>query len=142
MEATRLQGPVALALSTLATQAFAVAPGATETPPALLGAGHLLQVVAALALVLVLIGGLAYVAQRMRLGPQATGRHLRIVDALALGPRERLMLVEVDGERVLIGIAGGRLERLHAIAGPRPAGEFATLLRASEAAPPAAGESP
>ena len=51
------------------------------------------------------------------------------------------MLVEVDGERVLIGIAGGRLERLHALAKHGTGNEFSTLLRAAEAVPAASGES-
>jgi flagellar protein FliO/FliZ len=51
----------------------------------------------------------------MRLGRGMSGRHLKVIDALALGARERLLLVDVAGERVLLGLAGGRIERLHVL---------------------------
>lgn len=89
---------------------------ATEAAPAAVGMSQLAQVLGALALVLVMIFGLALASQRLRLGRGANGRHLRIVDALSLGARERLLLVEVAGERVLLGVAGGRIERLHVLA--------------------------
>jgi flagellar protein FliO/FliZ len=79
------------------------------------GLGELAQVVGALALVVVLIFGLAVAAKRMRLGRGMSGRHLKVIDALALGARERLLLVDVAGERVLLGLAGGRIERLHVL---------------------------
>lgn len=89
---------------------------ASDAAPATVGMSQLAQVLGALALVLVMIFGLALASQRLRLGRGANGRHLRIVDALSLGARERLLLVEVAGERVLLGVAGGRIERLHVLA--------------------------
>lgn len=89
---------------------------ATEAAPAAVGMSQLAQVLGALALVLVMIFGLAIASQRLRLGRGANGRHLRILDALSLGARERLLLVDVAGERVLLGVAGGRIERLHVLA--------------------------
>jgi len=96
------------------------------------GAGELAKVAGGLVLVLALIAGLGWAAQRMRQGRGTGARHLRILDALPLGTRERLMLVEVDGERVLIGIAGGRIERLHALA-PKAA-DFNEALAAASGA--------
>ena len=93
------------------------------------GLGELGQVTGSL-LLLLLIGGLAWGAQRLRLAKGSTGRHLRVVDALSLGTRERLLLVEVDGERVLLGVAGGQLRRLHVLSTPAHP-EFASALHAA-----------
>ena len=101
--------------------------------PGPVGAGQVVQIILALVLVLALVVALGWGAQRLRLTKGTTGRHIKIVDTLALGARERLMLVDVDGERVLIGIASGRLERLHAMGAREPAG-FAEALRVADAA--------
>jgi len=124
------------AACTCAVTAAAADPIA-QAAPSPLGIGKLSEVFGALALVVLLIFGLALAAQRMRLGRGASGKHLRIVDALALGTRERLLLVDVAGERVLLGVAGGRIERLHVLATPG-GGEFSTLLDAAQATPPGA----
>ncbi len=103
--------------SGLAIVAALVPAGSVAAPTAAepVGLSTLGQVFGVLALVLVLIFGLAIAVQRMNLGRGASGKHLRIVDALALGTRERLLLVDVAGERVLLGLAGGRIERLHVL---------------------------
>ena len=112
---------------TLATGLFAagVLANPALSPAPAVGAGELTKVAGGLVLVLALIAGLGWAAQRLRQVRGTGGRHLRILDALPLGTRERLVLVEVDGERVLIGIAGGRIERLHALA---PRGGFSQAL--------------
>jgi len=112
----------------------AAAEPAAQTPSSPLGIGKLSEVFGALALVVLLIFGLALAAQRLRLARGVSGKHLRIVDALALGARERLLLVDVAGERVLLGVAGGRIERLHVLATPA-AGDFTTVLDAARATP-------
>ncbi len=83
---------------------------------AAVGAGELARLAGGLVLILGLIMGLAYAAQRVRRLQQGHAKHLRIVEGLALGTRDRLLLVEVDGERLLLGLAGGRIERLHVLA--------------------------
>lgn len=73
--------------------------------------------VIALAIVL----GLAYVSLRFLRQWQERGmgtregepaRELRFVRALAVGQRERLMLVEAEGELMLIGVAAGSVTLL------------------------------
>ena len=108
------------------------APPSAPVPASALpvGMGELGQVTGSLLLVLLLIGGLAWGAQRLRLAKGSTGRHLRVVDALSLGTRERLLLVEVDGERLLLGVAGGQLRCLHVLSAPAHP-EFASALHAA-----------
>jgi flagellar protein FliO/FliZ len=116
--------------------AASAAESTVQTTASPLGVGKLSEVFGALALVVLLIFGLALAAQRLRLGRGASGKHLRIVDALALGTRERLLLVDVAGERVLLGVAGGRIERLHVL--EAPTGDFSSALEAAQAPAPGA----
>ena len=90
-------------------------------------AGNLLQTIAALCVVLALLGVLAWVMKRF--GPKAaTGTaQLRIVGALNLGGRERIMVVEVGDQWIVVGASPGRVNAL------------ATMPRQAEAAGSAAG---
>ena len=118
-----------LLLVTLAGPVAATTAKSVEGGP---GLGEMSQIVGALVVVLALIVALAYGAQRLKLGRVVGGRHLKLIETLPLGPRERLLLVEVGAERLVLGLSAGRLERLHVQAEP---GVFsATLAAATPAA--------
>jgi len=129
-----MKRPSAFLLAATCADAARAADAAAQAASPL-GVGKLTEVFGALALVVLLIFGLALAAQRLRLGRGASGKHLHVVDALALGARERLLLVDVAGERVLLGVAGGRIERLHVLAAPA-AGDFSSALAAAQAPAP------
>lgn len=100
-----------------------------------LSAGRVAQTLLTLAVVVGLIFALAWMARRMPgLTPRAGGE-IRVVDTLVLGARERLLLVEVGGERLLLGTAPGRIERLHVLGGTAPANGFPAVLAAAAGAP-------
>jgi flagellar protein FliO/FliZ len=101
----------------------------TTTGP---GAGGLLQTIFALLLVLGLLAGLAWFMKRY--GPKAMGSsaNLRVVGALNIGGRERIMVVEVGDQWIVVGAAPGRVNALHTM--PRQEGEAAIA--------PAAGGTP
>lgn len=94
----------------------------TATSP---GAGGLLQTIMALMLVLGLLAGLAWVMKRY--GPRMSGgsANLRVVGALNLGGRERIMVVEVGDQWIVVGAAPGRVNALHTM--PRQEGEAAPV---------------
>ena len=50
-----------------------------------------------------------------RVGPLAAqgGQHIRLVSSLPLGPRDRLLLVDVGGTQMLLGASPGRINTLH-----------------------------
>ncbi len=75
-------------------------------------AGSLMQTIFALLLVLALLAALAWVMKRY--GPKASGAsaHLRIVGALNLGGRERVIVVEIGDQWVVVGAAPGRVNAL------------------------------
>lgn len=80
--------------------------------------GQLLQLLLGLLLVVGLIFLLAWVMRRVQqLGPRG-GQVIKIVASQALGPRDRLVLVQVGGEQLLLGLTPGRIAPLHVLKEP------------------------
>ncbi|MCC6071321.1 flagellar biosynthetic protein FliO [Massilia sp. GCM10020059] len=75
-------------------------------------AGSLMQTTFALLLVLGLLAALAWFLKRY--GPKAAGgsANLRMVGALNLGGRERIMVVEVGDQWIVVGASPGRVNAL------------------------------
>lgn len=74
--------------------------------------GSLLQTVFALVLVLGLLAALAWLAKRY--GPKIAGGsgNLRMVGSLNIGGRERIMVVEVGDQWIVVGASPGRINAL------------------------------
>ncbi|WP_229445473.1 flagellar biosynthetic protein FliO [Massilia sp. Leaf139] len=74
--------------------------------------GTLLQTIFALVLVLALLAALAWAAKRW--GPRVTGSsaNLRMVGALNIGGRERILVVEVGDQWIVVGASPGRVNAL------------------------------
>lgn len=71
-----------------------------------------------LLLVVGLIFLLAWVLRRVQqLNPRGT-QVIKLISTQALGPRERLILVQVGSEQVLIGLSAGRITPLHVLKEP------------------------
>lgn len=68
-----------------------------------------------LALVVSLIFALAWVSKKIRGRMNSDLGSLKIVAGLALGARERLLLVQVYDQQLLIGIAPGQVSMLHVL---------------------------
>jgi len=88
-----------------------------------------------LALVVAAIVILAWVLRRVQRGIAAAGSsRLRVVASLALGPRERLVVVDAAGTQLLLGVTPAGISRLHelsdplVVAAPSP-NDFAQRLR-------------
>jgi flagellar protein FliO/FliZ len=70
----------------------------------------------ALLIVLGLVGAAAWAMRRVGLAPRAGGaRALRLVGQLSLGPRERVVIVEVADRWLLLGVASGSISRLGSV---------------------------
>ncbi|MBT2294261.1 flagellar biosynthetic protein FliO [Pseudomonas fluorescens] len=82
-------------------------------------AGQLAQLVLGLLLVLGLIFFLAWLLRRVqRAGPAGKGQVIDIVGSRALGPRDRLVLVQVGNEQILLGLSPGTITALHVLKEP------------------------
>nr|WP_286184329.1 flagellar biosynthetic protein FliO [Pantoea sp. Cy-639] len=71
-----------------------------------------------LLLVVGLIFFLAWLLRRMQSTAQRGVQAIEIVGSRAIGPRDRLLLVQVGKEQILIGHTPGSIEALHVLAEP------------------------
>jgi flagellar protein FliO/FliZ len=99
------------------TQPAAVAPVATakpiSTPVKTNSASQLASLIGGLVLILVLIYGLSWFVKRFSQGGFLHNPTMKIVSAMPLGTRERLMLVEVGGKQLLLGVTATQINTLH-----------------------------
>lgn len=72
-----------------------------------------------LAIVLVLIFALAWLVKRFAPGAGRVGaKHMQVLSTLPLGSKERLMLVDVAGTQMVLGVSGEGVACLHVFAEP------------------------
>jgi flagellar protein FliO/FliZ len=96
------------------------------------------QALLGLLAVLAVIGALAWAARRMQLPGQGRGALLRQVGGLAVGARERVVVVELGDTWLVLGVTAQSVNTLHTLPrGEMPAanapadpaqGSFAALL--------------
>lgn len=71
-----------------------------------------------LLLVIGLIFLLAWLLRRMQQLNPRSNQAIKLISTHALGPRERLVLVQVGSEQVLLGLSAGRITPLHVLEEP------------------------
>ncbi|MBT2969306.1 MAG: flagellar biosynthetic protein FliO [gamma proteobacterium symbiont of Ctena orbiculata] len=84
-------------------------------PP--LGAESLLSTAGGLLLVLAIIVGGAWLFKRYGQLPMGGKGLVRVVGGASLGTRERVVLIEVENNRLLLGVAPGQVRTLHVLTG-------------------------
>ncbi len=100
---------IALAGSTVAT------PAPVALTNSVLPLAGLLQVLVGLFLVLAAVAGAAWLLRRMAPGQALAGGVLKVVGAMAVGPKERVVLVEVGDTWLVLGVAPGQVNTLHTL---------------------------
>jgi flagellar protein FliO/FliZ len=76
-------------------------------------ASQLANLLGGLVLIIVLIYGLSWFVKRFSQGGFMHNPTMKIVSALPLGTRERLMLVDVGGKQILLGVSATQINTLH-----------------------------
>jgi flagellar protein FliO/FliZ len=105
------------------------------SPASPLSVGSVAQLAMSLAAIVALILAVSYVLKRLKLGTARSRGDIAIIDQLALGPRERIVLVRVGESQVLLGVGAGGVVSLTPLATPiavkssPDAGAFAERLR-------------
>ena len=113
-----LGGLLALPLSVLAAEPLA---SATPVAAPVIGSGiggQLTQLVLGLLLVLGLIFALAWLLRRVQQTGSRQGQVIELISSRALGARDRLVLVQVGEEQILLGLTPGRITPLHVLKEP------------------------
>ncbi len=84
------------------------------TPPApAVSSGSVLQVVLSLLLVLAAVVVVGWILKRINLPQQGAVNALKIISGIAVGQRERIVLVEVNDTWLVVGVAPGQVNALH-----------------------------
>ena len=97
---------------------LAAAPAAT---PEFNAAGELVRVVLSLLGIIGLILAAGWLTRRMQRRHGAAGRRIRCVESFAVGARDRLLLLDADGKRLLIGMGPSGMQTLQVYDGtPEP----------------------
>lgn len=81
--------------------------------PVGVSSGTYIQATLALALIVGLLVGTAWLARKMSGGKGFGQGGMKIVGGVALGPRERIVLLEVGNEWLVVGIVPGQIRTLH-----------------------------
>ena len=97
------------------------------TPANGVDAGSIGGAVFSLLLIIGLILGLGWLAKRMPgMKRGANAAQLKVVASVALGPRERAVVLDVGGQQLLVGVGQGGVRTLHTLEHPLPVVESTT----------------
>ena len=99
----------------------------------------LLQTTLGLMLVLALIIGIAWLVKRFGQVQSGAQGKLKVVGGVSLGTRERVVLLQVGDQQLVLGVAPGQIRTLHVLETPLPTqdekptavGSFAARLQAA-----------
>jgi flagellar protein FliO/FliZ len=94
------------------------AAAATTTVAGPLSVGSIAQLLLSLLLVVALIFAISWLLKRFRLAAPRGRGDMGVIDELALGPRERIVLVRVGEAQVLLGVGAGGVVALTPLATP------------------------
>jgi flagellar protein FliO/FliZ len=108
--ATPVEAPATTRPAAAPAVAASAAPSAPTAAPS--SAGSLLQVVFGLLVVLGLLAAALWFLKRMGGGRFAPGSVVKIIGGVSVGNRERVMVVEVADQWIVIGVAPGRVSTL------------------------------
>ncbi|MBS1189617.1 MAG: Flagellar biosynthesis protein, FliO [Rhodocyclaceae bacterium] len=85
-----------------------------ETAPAPgVSTGSYIQALLALGVIVALLAGTAWLARKVTGGKGFGQGGVKVVGGVALGPRERIVLVEAGNTWLVIGIVPGQIRTLH-----------------------------
>ena len=90
-----------------------------------------MQIIFSLILVLAAIAVVAWVMKRINLPQHGAASLLKVISGVAVGPRERVVLMEVNDTWLIVGVAPGQVRTLHTM----PKGTLPSGSALSAAAP-------
>ncbi|WP_165856675.1 flagellar biosynthetic protein FliO [Marinobacter sp. JSM 1782161] len=134
MQRILFSGWCLLASPVLWAQSQPAAEAATSNGPDSLGS--LLTLALGLLAVIALIFGCAWLVKRMNGLSGMNSQAIKIVSVMSVGARERIVLIEVGGTQILVGITANTIRTLHVFDEPVVDGkagndsEFAKRLQA------------
>jgi flagellar protein FliO/FliZ len=107
-----------LAAILLTTPVLATAELARPTfapPPPAISSGGIAQIIFSLLLVLAAIVLVAWLLKRVNASKLGVGNQLKVLGGVAIGQRERIVLVEVSNTWLVVGVGPGQIRTLHTL---------------------------
>lgn len=105
---------ILLLVPILATAADLTRPALTPPPPAV-SSGSIVQIIFSLFLVLAAIVLVAWLLKRVNATQLGAGNQLKVLGSVAIGQRERIVLVEVKDTWLVVGVGPGQIRNLHTL---------------------------
>ena len=81
-------------------------------------ASYLFKLVAVMGFILLLIFALAWMMKKMQVAQNSQNGLINIVSAISVGQRDRIALIQVGEEQILVGLTPGKIEKLHELKQP------------------------
>ena len=79
---------------------------------------YLMQLVLGLLVVILCIVALAWFTKKMNRFHSITDDSLKVITGISMGTREKIVLLQVGEEQLLIGVSPGRINKLHVLSKP------------------------
>lgn len=84
-------------------------------PPPAVSSGNVAQIILSLFLVLAAIVLVAWLLKRMNVAQQGSVKLIRVLGAVPIGQRERIVLVEIKDTWLVVGVGPGQIRTLHSL---------------------------
>jgi len=113
------RGQFILAFTLTSLASTALAESGAIALPSTDHSGALSKILLGLLLVLALIAVLTWLLKRLPINKSSDG-HIRLIESYPLNTRERLLLVTVGSEQILLAASNNGIKRLHVLREPLP----------------------
>lgn len=104
-----------LAVTPVWSIAAEVAHPAYIPPPPAVSSGSIVQIIFSLLLVLAAIMLVGWLLKRVNTTKLGAGNLLKVLGSVAVGQRERIVLVEVNDTWLIVGVGPGQIRTLHTL---------------------------
>ena len=105
-------------LTLLPQYAVAEVRPSSAAPSALFTSDYLVQVIGSFALVIFLLVLVLFLVKRFTTVSPKTSGSIQVLSSVALGQKERVVLLQVGVEQVLVGVTPGAIGLLHTLSEP------------------------
>lgn len=78
------------------------------------------KMILGLLVVTAMIYGLAWIVKKITQGNLLQNNNMRMISAMALGTKEKVVLIEVENQKILLGVAAGGINALHVFSESSP----------------------
>ena len=108
-----------IALTLLISTSIMAETATTELPVVdPVSTGYLMKLTGGLLVIIVLIFALAWLMKKLQLTQNSQNGLIKIVSAISVGHRDRIALIQVGDEQILVGLTPGNMHKLHTLKKP------------------------